>query len=137
MEKKWIFFWRSKMWLDKNAYVQFLVFFFSILSWRCFFSFFFFNFLGFLSWHCFFVFCFLFFIFLISWVVVGTLKEEKIVFLWSIFWIHLPYGESTYLRTDWETTHLGHDVELGWRLKVFSSLVLNFIVSRYAFCSLF
>ena len=38
-------------------------------------------------------------------------KEKKKDFLW----------ESTYIKTDWETTLLGHHVELRWRLKVFPS----------------
>ena len=46
-----------------------------------------------------------------------------------------------FLETDWETTLLGHQVELEWRLKVFLSnsqvLVLNFTTPRYAFYSLF
>ena len=50
-------------------------------------------------------------------------KEEKTVFLCSIFWVHFSFGKATYLRIDWETTHLGHHVEFGWRLKAFSSLV--------------
>ena len=45
------------------------------------------------------------------------------------------------LETDWETTLLGHQVELEWRLNVFPSnsqvLVLNFIAPKYAFYSLF
>ena len=45
------------------------------------------------------------------------------------------------LEIDWETTLLGHQVELEWRLKVFSSnsqvLVLNFIAPKYTFYSLF
>ena len=53
------------------------------------------------------------------------LKEEKTVFLCSIFWLHFSFGKSTYLKTDWETTHLRHCVDLGWRLKVFSSLVFS------------
>ena len=41
------------------------------------------------------------------------------------------------LETNWETTLLGHQVELEWRLKVFPStsnlLFLNFTAPRYAF----
>ena len=32
----------------------------------------------------------------------------------------------SYLKTDWETTHFGHYVELEWKLKVFSNLVFEF-----------
>ena len=49
------------------------------------------------------------------------LKEENIVFLYGILEIHFSKGKSTYIRTDWEITHLRHHMELGWRLKVFLS----------------
>jgi len=38
----------------------------------------------------------------------------------------VPKGKLTYVRIDWETTHFGHHVQLGWRLKVFSNLVFGF-----------
>ena len=56
------------------------------------------------------------------------LKEEKIVFLYRILEIHFSKGKLMYTRTDWETTYLGHHVELGWRLKVFSSFVFEFFL---------
>ena len=57
--------------------------------------------------------------------------------------VYVSVGDSFILslEIDWETTLLGHQVELEWRLKVFPSnsqvLVLNFIAPRYAFYSLF
>ena len=53
------------------------------------------------------------------------LKGDTWLFSWKI----------TY-RTDWETTHLGHIVELEWRLKdILRSIFICFewITSRYAF----
>ena len=38
----------------------------------------------------------------------------------------LQKGKLSYLKTDWETTHFGHYVELEWKLKVFSNLVFEF-----------
>ena len=43
-------------------------------------------------------------------------RRRRMIFLW----------DSTYKKTDWETTLLGHHVELGYWLEVFSSLVFEF-----------
>ena len=61
-------------------------FFFSILSWRCFFSLFFW-FPGFLSWHCFFVFCFLLFTFWFS----GLWWARCLLFFFFLFFSFLPW----------------------------------------------
>ena len=51
-------------------------------------------------------------------------KEKKTIFLYNekknFLW------ESTYKKTDWETTLLGHHMELRWRLKVFWSIGFEF-----------
>ena len=58
-----------------------------------------------------------------------------------MMYMSIGYSLIFFSETDLETTLLGHQVELEWRLKVLPSnsqvLVLNFTVPRYAFYSLF
>ena len=56
--------------------------------------------------------------------------------LWNGVYVWVKPHDYSPLETDWETTLLGHKVELEWRLKVFPStsnlFFLNFIAPRYA-----
>ena len=43
------------------------------------------------------------------------IERRENSFLSSLEYTFLK-GKSSYLRTDWEITYLGQNVELGWRL---------------------
>ena len=63
------------------------------------------------------------------------IKKRENSFSLQDIGLHFSKGKLTYVRTDWEITHLGYYMELGWRLKVFSNLVFEFYYTKVRFLS--